>query len=215
MIRPALLSALVLLIACTCVHHPVQSQKKNKPEVQGVSRPGIHVVPADVSRSLVFWKGTKFRGMGFHKGSVLIKSGQLLVQNQRIRGGHLIIDMSSIYVTDIPVPDSIPRTNLTVHLKNDFDVAHHPWSRFKVDRVVDRNGYETEIHGYMTIRDITRPLVLRVLTIQTKGDRVIYFARTSFSRKSFQIGAGESWLKKESVDDRITIDIRLVYKARV
>ncbi|WP_057937070.1 YceI family protein [Algoriphagus resistens] len=84
----------------------------------------------DLTRSKIFWKGTKMYGLGKHEGEIEIQGGFLLIENNRITGGEMDVNMQNICVTDIPKSDPIPLKNLTDHLKGPdfFDVDKHPMS---------------------------------------------------------------------------------------
>ncbi|MEO7522383.1 MAG: hypothetical protein ABIW79_11260, partial [Gemmatimonas sp.] len=72
----------------------------------------------DIRRSVVRWKGTKFRGRGKHEGTVHLASGALSVCGATVCGGTFVLDMRSIAVTDIPVHETVPRTRLANHLNS-------------------------------------------------------------------------------------------------
>src|SRR6476661_6948252 len=67
-------------------------------------------VALDTGRSVVRWKGTKFRGRGKHEGTLLLTSGFVSMCRTTVCGGRFVLDMRSIAVTDIPVDDEVPRT---------------------------------------------------------------------------------------------------------
>ena len=61
---------------------------------------GVATLQLDVERSVIRWKGTKFRGLGKHEGIVRLASGAVTVDGRAPRGGSIVVDMRSIEVTD-------------------------------------------------------------------------------------------------------------------
>ena len=53
----------------------------------------------DINNSTVKWTGKKV--LGQHEGLVSIKSGELTIEKDMIKGGSFVIDMTSISCTDI------------------------------------------------------------------------------------------------------------------
>lgn len=95
----------------------------------------------DTARSVVRWRGTKFRGRGKHEGVVPIREGELLVCGlpdrattaarrasssdtsatrpggaARACGGRVVVDVQRLAVTDIPAHEGVARRRLTEHL---------------------------------------------------------------------------------------------------
>jgi polyisoprenoid-binding protein YceI len=78
------------------------------------------------------------------------------------------------------------------HLKSPdfFDVAQHPELRFVGTRVQARSGDEIDVIGDLTIRGITREVVLRVEQRGQANDpwgnvRAAFSAKTTIDRKDF------------------------------
>ena len=126
-----------------------------------------HLVIAKVRGSFTRWTGTvQVPNADFSKATVAVT-----------------IDASSI---DTGVADR------DAHLKSPdfFDVAQHPELRFVAKRVQARSGNEVDVVGDLTIKGITREVVLRVEQHgQTKDPwgnlRAAFTAKTSIDRKDF------------------------------
>ena len=56
----------------------------------------------NVKNSIIQWKGTKFIKSGKHEGTVMFKSGEIIMSDHQLIGGNFTADMRSIYITDIP-----------------------------------------------------------------------------------------------------------------
>src|SRR6476620_10814320 len=126
-----------------------------------------HLVIAKVRGSFARWSGTIDVPNGdFSKATVTVT-----------------IDASSI---DTGVADR------DGHLKSPdfFDVAQHPELRFVGTRVQARSGDEIDVVGELTLRGITREVVLRVEQRGQANDpwgnvRAAFSAKTTIDRKDF------------------------------
>ena len=74
----------------------------------------------DIDKSSIFWIGRKMTGE--HFGKIKVKEGYIDIDENRINGGNIIIDMESITVLDIE--EEKWNKKLEGHLKNAdfFDV---------------------------------------------------------------------------------------------
>src|SRR5262245_23341934 len=126
-----------------------------------------HLVIAKVRGSFARWSGTVQAPNGdFSQATVAVT-----------------VDASSI---DTGVADR------DAHLKSPdfFDVAQHPELRFVSKRVQPRSGDEIDVGGDLTIKGITREVVLRVEQHGQAKDpwgnvRSAFTAKTSIDRKDF------------------------------
>jgi len=151
-----------------------------------------HLVIAKVRGTFARWSGTvEVPGGDFSKATVGVT-----------------IDASSI---DTGVADR------DAHLKSPdfFDVAQYPELRFVGKRVQPRSGAEVEVIGDLTIKGITREVVLRVEQHGQAKDpwgnvRAAFTAKTSIDRKDF----GLTWNQALEtggvmVGDRVEIEAEI------
>ena len=129
--------------------------------------------------------------------------------------GKIVVDndkpaQSSVNVT---IPLSSLNTNvgaLDEHLKGAdfFDAAKYPNITFKSTQVQALGQNKYKITGHLTIKDVTKPVVLdAVLNKQgvhpmTKAESIGFNATTSFDRSAFNVGA-----YVPNVGDKITVNI--------
>lgn len=110
----------------------------------------------NLQNSLVEWVGTKVTS--YHNGTINLKSGELVVNNQELTGGQFVFDMSTIAVKDDDM-DEGGKGKLTGHLLSDdfFAVETHPEASFVITSVepfagknvdIDDNGKFKEISEY-------------------------------------------------------------------
>ncbi|MEJ2898795.1 YceI family protein [Acinetobacter sp. NS-4] len=117
---------------------------------------------------------------------------------------------SSVNVT---IPLSSLNTNvkaLDEHLKTAdfFDAAKYPNITFKSTKVQALGKNKYKITGNLTVKDVTKPVVLDVVLNKqgvhpmTKAESIGFNATTSFNRSAFGVGA-----YVPNVGDKITVNI--------
>lgn len=106
--------------------------------------------------STVNWTGKKV--LGLHTGTINLESGFLEFNDGGITSGEIIIDMTSIVITDIE--DLKTNNEFLGHLQNDdfFSV-----DKFKTAKLVITSAAQQEpgrflVNGNLTIKDITHPV---------------------------------------------------------
>ncbi len=106
--------------------------------------------------STVNWTGKKV--LGLHTGAVKVESGHLEISNGLLTGGEVLIDMTSITVTDID--DAATHDEFLEHLKNDdfFSVNKFQAARLTIMGSVPTENNNLLIDGILTIKDITHPI---------------------------------------------------------
>jgi polyisoprenoid-binding protein YceI/rhodanese-related sulfurtransferase len=115
----------------------------------------------DQITSLVEWMGRNL--FSRHLGTVELGPGYLQIQNGRLAGGHLTIDMTSLSCTDIPDPGLCER--LIAHLESEdfFSVGEYPQAEFQIREADYRSGLRPDepnyqIKGDFTLRGVTKPI---------------------------------------------------------
>ena len=167
----------------------------------------LDTMTIDIEKAIVFWKGTKMRGMGKHEGVILFSSGELYTNGQVLKGGEFMVDMSTIEVTDIPVHEQIPRQNLIDHLKSkDF---------FNVDSFSTASLFLKEV-TYVTTDSILisaeleiKGIVRSVTFFSTKKGNQLK-ARLTVNRFDWDINFQGNWLKNTLVDAEFELTVILV-----
>jgi polyisoprenoid-binding protein YceI len=95
-----------------------------------------------------------------------------------------------------------------------FDVDHWPTAHFESRRLRHLEGDAYEARGELTIRDVTKPVVLPfTVTIGDQpgaADRLLAVAKgeLAISRLDYGIGQGE-WASTKTVGDQVVIDFEL------
>lgn len=122
-----------------------------------------------VKDGTIEWAGTKTVSKSKHEGTISVKSGELLVNNGQLVSGNVLIDMSSIAVTDIKDPGE--RRDLESHLKDAdfFEVNQYPLATFVFEEVLPNTSPEFNwvLAGQLTMKDKTIPVNIPVkITLQ-------------------------------------------------
>ena len=164
---------LMFLAAVSAGTIACKNDKENKVEASEAQETAMSTDEAltfeiDTTASTIKWRGTK--PTGEHVGSIDIQDGQIIVDQDNISGGKVVIDMNSITVLD-EGRDEKSRTNLENHLKGTvegketdfFDVKKYPTATFEITGLEEENG-KNMLQGNLTIKDITKGIRIPVTT---------------------------------------------------
>lgn len=165
----------------------------------------------DAARSVIRWRGTKFRGLRDHSGTVGLAGGYLLAEGRSVRGGAFRIDMHAIEVTDIPPSDPVPRRRLRDHLRSDhfFATATYPAADFRLREVRPSGPGRYDVLGDLTMRGRTHPVRFAARAVPLAGGGMRATAQLSIDRQRWGVayrGVGEM-----VVDDMIHLGLNLVF----
>lgn len=186
--------------------------------------PGAHAEPApaaredtlrlDPARSVIRWRGTKFRGRGKHEGTVRLAAGYLLAQGRSVRGGAFRIDMNAIEVTDIPESDPIPRRRLRDHLRSDhfFATDRYPAADFRLRRVTPAGPGSYDVVGDLTLRGQTHPVRFAARATPLPGGGLRATAQLAIDRQRWGVAYRGTSLGEMVVDDTVHLGLDLVFE---
>jgi polyisoprenoid-binding protein YceI len=135
-------------------------------------------------------------------------SGTIMADPASLAGGSVSVDIQTA-----SIDTNNERRDTHLRSADFFDAPNHPVITFRSTRVV-ANGRELQVHGNLTIRGVTRPVVLegRMLDVGgTAGRRRIGFeAQTQINRMDY----GVSWNRGAEgggvvLGDEVTISIAI------
>ena len=108
------------------------------------------------SSSTVNWTGKKV--LGLHTGSINVACGSIELENNKINGGEIVIDMTSIIITDIDDPKT--NQDFKGHLFNDdfFSVDKFSTSQLTINEGTALGNNQFQLKGVLTIKDISHPV---------------------------------------------------------
>ena len=138
------------------------------------------VVLVNSEKSTVKWKGEKVTG--FHEGLINIKSANLTFDNDELKGGEVIIDMSTINCTDLSGPY---KNKLEEHLNSDdfFNVKDYPLSSLKITECTKLSNNKYKVAADLTIKDVTESIEFETELINNVATAEINIDRTRFDIK--------------------------------
>ncbi|ARS34144.1 YceI family protein [Pontibacter actiniarum] len=146
----------------------------------------------DVAKSDLKWHAKKVTGE--HMGNIALKSGEMLVNGNKIVGGTFAIDMNAITCSDIK--DAEYNGKLIGHLKSDdfFSVEKHPTATFKINSVKPIENAaagkpNATVTGDLTIKGITNPVTFPA-TVSVKNGVASAKADVTIDRSKFDVRYG-------------------------
>ncbi len=178
----------------------------------------LQVMAADFklnkSNSTVKWNGKKVTGE--HYGTIDLKSGNLEVEDKKIKSGNFQMDMTTIICEDLT--NESMNNRLVNHLKSDdfFSVDKHPVSAFVLKESKYKSGNTHSFTGDLTIKGITHPVsfdaevVIDGNNLRAKGKMEV--DRTLYDIK-FRSGRFFSDLGDNLIYDTFTLDFDVVATA--
>ncbi len=161
--------------------------------------------------STIEWKG--FKPTGSHNGIIAIERGVLDVNNGKVVGGSLIIDMTSITVTDIPADDK-KNGKLMGHLKSPdfFDVEKHPSAGFTITGLEEVDG-KMMLSGNLSLKEAKKNVTFPV-TVSHENDVVTLTSETftidrtkwnvQYGSKSFFDNLGDKFIN-DDMELKVTV----------
>ena len=166
----------------------------------------VDTMKIDLSRSSIKWKGTKMKGLGKHEGYIGFENAYFLCDQDKITGGQLIVDMTSLSVTDIPEHEFIPIRNLNNHLKSEdfFDVMSFPISTFDIRQIEYTSDNTLRVNGYLTIKNITNPISMIAIQQDNTFKSVL-----RFDRFDYNISYEGNWIEKTLVDREVELSVAI------
>ena len=187
----------ILLILCLTI--PLMAQSTNNREtLKSIGQQKQVERKANVAPTIILnrktssleWKGGLKVINNNHSGNLKLKSGNIYLNEGNKISGNIVINMMSI--TNIDLPDS-KKEYLIGHLRSQdfFDVERFPKASFKINssKILEKQSdgkYNMEISGDLTIKSITKPIILTAL-IDLKSDIKSATGTMKFSRIDFGV----------------------------
>ena len=163
----------------------------------------------DTKQSTLKWHGKKVTGE--HYGHIHVKEGKMDLENDRIKSGTFIIDMSSITNTDLK--DEATNLKLVNHLKSEdfFGVEKHPEAVLVITDSKPFENDEAIVEGILTIKSISHPV-----SFTTKRNGRAYAAEIVVDRSKYDVrfGSGSFFdnLGDKMIYDDFTMTVEVLVK---
>lgn len=157
--------------------------------------------------SSVTWKAYKFTGS--HTGTVNLKEGSLVFDNDKLTGGEFIVDMASLVDSDM---EGGMKGKLEGHLKSDdfFGVETHPTSKLVFTKVTISGKNSYEVTGDLTIKGITKAVTFDLSIYGSKATASLKVDRTNYDIK-FRSGNFFENLGDKTIYDEFDLVVDLVF----
>ena len=154
----------------------------------------------DSDASVIEWKGQKIVG-GSHEGTIQFTSGTLKVNGNKLVGGDVVADMTTI-------SDADGSAKLEGHLKSNdfFGVEDFPTSTLTIIDVT--NG---QVTAKLTIKEATEELTFPA-EIEIKNGKLTATAELTFDRSKFDVRYGSDSFFDNLGNKAISNDIQLKVK---
>lgn len=144
-----------------------------------------------------------------HNGTIGFKEGALKLDGDKLVGGHFVVDMKAITVSDIE--DEKYNAKLVAHLSDPdfFEVEKFPTSKFEITSV-KQEGEKLNVEGNITIKGITKSIKFPAIFSNQNG--VLTFKGETVKIDRTEFGVMYNSTKNELFDvkkfkDRIIKDI--------
>lgn len=163
---------------------------------------------ADTEKTKISWHGEKVTGQ--HNGTVLLQSGWINFQDNKITAGEFLIDMTSI-------KDSESNQKLESHLKSDdfFGVEKFPVATLKLTESTPFEKGTAVVKGELTIKGNTNPVEFKT-AMQKSADGTWFFSNILIDRTKYNVryGSGSFFenLGDKTIFDEFTMKVSLLVK---
>ena len=171
----------------------------------------------DTENSRVEWFSKRFVMPGSHHGTVNISEGILEIEDDNVKTGEFLFDMTSIISEDL-VHTKKMKTNLENHLKSaDFFYAvKYPTVNFEITNVKILDNLKCKITGDLTIKDKTNPIEFEANIFENDNGKLIGEAEFAIDRTLWNLkydsGKFFASLGNQAIDDMIKFKLKVITK---
>jgi polyisoprenoid-binding protein YceI len=211
--RIALLTMASAALIITSCGGP-QGERAATGDAKAVIEAKGEVYTAEVGTSKIEWIGTKPTGK--HNGTINLSKGHVVVDNGRIVGGEMVIDMNSIVVLDLTDPET--NAQLRGHLLSAdfFETETYPEARFVFTSVEEYKGEQTGsvkfthlVSGNLTMKDVTRGVSFPAMVDFQEGSMKAVTEQFIIDRSEWNVRFGSRKFFDNLRDNFIHDDISL------
>lgn len=160
----------------------------------------------EVVNGTVTWVGKKVTGK--HTGTIELKEGHFVMDGENIVGGHFVIDMTTITVTDLT---GEYKGKLEGHLNSDdfFGVSNFPTATLDI-KSAKKTGNTYNVNGNITIKGVTEPIAFDLVMNGNEASTQLKIDRTKFG---IRYGSGSFFdnLGDSTIYDNFDLDINLKF----
>ena len=160
----------------------------------------------NVENSVVIWTGYKVTGQ--HEGTITLKEGVLLFENEKLTGGNFTIDMTSINTTDL---QGGSKSRLDGHLKDEdfFDVDNYKTAAMTF-KDIKLNGSSYLIEADLTIKGVTKTVTFKMNISGNIATADLKIDRTKFNI-TYKSASLSNILKDKAIFDEFDLRVKLEF----
>ena len=162
----------------------------------------------NAAKSSIAWVGKKLAGQ--HNGTIAVKDGSLVFIKNKLKGGTIVVDMTSIKVTDLKAGEG--KEDLEGHLKADdfFGTAKYGTSKIEFKLISDNGDNTYNVQADMTIKDVTAPITFKIIVKGKTATAALNVNRTKFGIK---YGSGTFFenLGDKTINDEFELKVALKF----
>jgi len=162
----------------------------------------------DASKSTIIWVGKKVTGK--HDGTINVKDGSLVFKKDQLAGGTIIVDMSSIIVTDLASGKG--KEDLEGHLKADdfFGTNKFPTATIVFKSIGLKSPGVYAVTADLTIKEITNPVKFDMATTANSATTSLKIDRTKYDIK-YKSGNFFKDLGDKTISDEFELNVALKF----
>jgi len=156
---------------------------------------------ADIEKTKLEWLGEKVTGE--HKGTVNLKSGWLTWNDNKIKGGEFLIDMTSF-------EEDKNNQKFEGHMRSDdfFGIEKYPTAKLVITESTPFEKGTGTVKGSLTIKDITNPIEFKA-AVQQKEDGLWFYSNITVDRTKYDMRYGSGSFLDNLGDKTIYDDFKL------
>jgi len=153
------------------------------------------------TQSNIDWVGRKVTGA--HHGTIAVKEGELILNDGKLTGGKITVDITSIKILDIT--DAATNAQFAGHLASAdfFATEKYPESTLEITSV--SGNY---VEGNLTIKGITHPVGFDV-AVNVNGDHLTATGKLVIDRTKYEMKFRSGNFFKDLGDNLIYNDFEL------
>jgi polyisoprenoid-binding protein YceI len=153
------------------------------------------------TQSNVDWVGRKVTGA--HNGTIAVKEGELILNDGKLTGGKIIVDVTSIKILDITDPAT--NAQFAGHLASEdfFSIDKYPEASLEITSVSGNH-----VEGDLTIKGITHPVVFE-MAVNVNGDILTASGKLVIDRTRYEMKFRSGNFFKNLGDTLISDDFQL------
>jgi len=153
------------------------------------------------TQSKIDWIGRKITGA--HNGSIAVKEGELLLNGDKLTGGKIIVDTTSVKILDITDPAT--NAQFAGHLASDdfFSTEKYPEASLEII-----SASHNHVEGKLTIKGITH-IVGFDIALKMSGDLLTATGKLVIDRTKYEMKFRSGNFFKDLGDTLIYNDFEL------